>query len=51
MRRNERSTGEVTDGDGDGGDGGETDIVKRAEVGDGLSKGRIAIDHRVLGLH
>lgn len=48
--KNEESTGEVTDGDGDGGDGGETDVVERAEVGDGLCKRRVAIDHRVLRL-
>jgi hypothetical protein len=32
-------TGEVADGNGDGGDGGEADVVERREVADHLSEG------------
>jgi hypothetical protein len=43
-------TGEVADGNGDGGDGGEADVVERREVADHLSEGRVPVQHRVLRL-
>jgi hypothetical protein len=45
-----RRTGEVANGDGDGGDGGEAHVVERGEVADHLGEGRVPIHHRVLRL-
>lgn len=45
------STGEITDGDGDAGDGGESEVVEGAEIGHRLRERRVPVDHRVLGLH
>lgn len=45
-----RRTGEVANGDGDGGDGGEAHVVERREVADHLGEGRVPIHHRVLRL-
>jgi hypothetical protein len=42
----EGRTGELADGDG--GDGGEADVVERREVADHLGEGRVAVHHRVL---
>lgn len=45
-----RRTGEVADGDGDAGDGDETEVVESAEVSDDFGEGRVPINHRVLWL-
>lgn len=39
----ERDTGEVADGDGDAGDGGESKIVEGAEIADDSGEGRVPI--------
>lgn len=51
MNPRERRTGEVANGDGDDGDGGEVDVVRRREVANHLGEGWVAVHHRVLWLH
>ena len=41
--RRRGGTGEVADGDGDAGDGGESEIVEGAEVADDSGEGRVPI--------
>jgi len=41
-------TGEVADGDGNAGDGDESEIIESAEVADDFGEGWVAINHRVL---
>lgn len=44
------STREVADGDGDAGDGDETEVVEGAEIADDCGEGRVPIYDWVLGL-
>jgi len=41
-------TGEVADGDGNAGDGDESEIIESVEVADDFGEGRVAINDRVL---